>query len=169
MSNPSATPVRTFPFADDYTPQTDAEMLLIPVGILLPQRPPFVMISQLSHYDEVVTATRLRVEADNLFCEEGRLSASGLIENIAQTCAARIGFINKFILHRDVNIGYIGAVRNLEIHRLPLVGELIETRIEVLSSQFGLTLAHGAICLADGTPIADGEMKIALSEKTVPS
>ena len=124
-------------------------------------------VSELLHYDEVVTATRFVIEADNIFCRNGVLSASGLIENIAQTCAARIGYINKYILHKDVNIGFIGAVRNLEIHDLPKVGQTIETRIEVLSSTFGLTLAHGEVRLTDGTLLADGEMKIALSEKTV--
>lgn len=146
---------------------TEQEFLQIPVGGILPQREPFVMVSQLLHYDEVVTATRLHVTEDNIFCQNGVLVASGLIENIAQTCAARIGYINKYILHKDVNIGFIGAVRNLVIHQLPKVGTTIETRIEVLSSQFGLTLAHGEVRSQDGALLAEGEMKIALSEKTV--
>lgn len=146
---------------------TEQEFLQIPIEGILPQREPFVMVSQLLHYDEVVTATRFEVKADNIFCQNGKLVASGLIENIAQTCAARIGYINKYILHRDVNIGFIGAVRNLVIHCLPRAGQTVETRIEVLSSQFGLTLAHGEIHLLDGTLVAEGEMKIALSEKTV--
>lgn len=153
--------------AEDYTPMTDEELQQIPVGGILPQRPPFVMISQLLHYDEVVTATLFEVKVDNLFCQNGVMSASGLVENIAQTCAARIGYINKYILHKDVNIGYIGAVRNLEFYALPSVGETIETRIEVLSSQFGITLAQGTIRKMDGTLLAEGQMKIALSEKTV--
>lgn len=146
---------------------TEEEFLQIPIQGILPQREPFIMISHLLHYDELVTATRFDIEASNVFCREGRLVASGLIENIAQTCAARIGYINKYILHKDVNIGFIGAVRNLQIHELPPVGSTIETRIEVLSSTFGITLAHGEVRLLDGTLIAEGEMKIALSEKTV--
>ena len=146
---------------------TEEEFLQIPVQGILPQREPFIMISHLLHYDELVTTTRFTIEASNVFCREGRLVASGLIENIAQTCAARIGYINKYILHKDVNIGFIGAVRNLQIHELPSVGSTIETRIEVLSSTFGITLAHGDVRLLDGTLIAEGEMKIALSEKTV--
>ena len=146
---------------------TEQEFLQIPIGGILPQREPFVMVSQLLHYDELVTSTRFHIASDNIFVQNGHLVASGLIENIAQTCAARIGYINKYILHKDVNIGFIGAVRNLEISQLPRVGETIETRIEVLSSSFGLTLAHGEVRQMDGTLIAEGEMKIALSEKTV--
>ncbi len=146
---------------------TDQEFLQIPIDSLLPQREPFIMVSQLLHYDDVVTITRFLVEADNLFFHRGHLVASGLIENIAQTCAARIGYINKYILHRDVNIGYIGAVRNLIIHQLPESGVMLETRIEVNGSSFGITMAHGEIHLTDGTLVAEGDMKIALSEKTV--
>lgn len=148
---------------------TEEEFLQIPIEGILPQRPPFVMVSQLLHYDEVVTRTRFRVEADNLFCQHGELQATGVIENIAQTCAARIGYINKYILHKDVNIGLIGAVRKLEVHQLPKVGEVIETSIEVLSTSFGLTLARGEVRLPDGTLLAEGEIKIALSEKTADS
>ncbi len=146
---------------------TDEEFLQIPIGGILPQRAPFIMVSQLLHYDEIVTSTRFQITEDNLFCQNGVFVASGIVENIAQTCAARIGYINKYILHKDVNIGFIGAVRNLEILQLLKVGETIETRIEVLSSSFGLTLAHGEVRLLDGTLLAEGEMKIALSEKTV--
>lgn len=146
---------------------TDEEFLQIPIRGILPQRDPFIMVSQLMHYDELVTQTRFNIAVDNIFCENGVFVASGIVENIAQTCAVRIGYINKYILHKDVNIGFIGAVRNLEIARLPRVGETVETRIEVLSSSFGLTLAHGEVRLTDGTLVAEGEMKIALSEKVV--
>lgn len=146
---------------------TDQEFLQIPIRSLLPQQDPFVMVSQLQHYDEIRTSTLLHITDDNLFCRNGKMVASGLIENLAQTCATRIGYINKYILHKDINIGYIGAIRDLKIYHLPEAGQTIETIIEVLSESFGLTLAHGTICLSDGTVIAEGEMKIALSEKTV--
>lgn len=144
---------------------TEQEFLQIPISGILPQRKPFIMVSQLKHYDEVVTITRFHIEADNLFCQDGEFVASGIIENIAQTCAARIGYINKYILHRDINIGFIGAIRKLDILQLPHMGDTLETRIEVISSSFGLTLAHGEVRLEDGTLVAQGEMKIALSEK----
>ncbi len=146
---------------------TDQDFLNIPIQTILPQQEPFIMVSQMLHYDDVFTLTRLLVTADNIFCHDGHLVASGLVENIAQTCAARIGYINKFILHKDVSIGFIGAIRNLEIHQLPQVGQTIETRIEVVNESFGLTLARGEIRLSDGKIIAEGEMKIALSEQTV--
>ena len=61
---------------------------------LIPQRPPFVMIDKLLSCDMVVTTTELEVREDNIFVADGRLTAEGLMENIAQTCAARMGYIN---------------------------------------------------------------------------
>lgn len=146
---------------------TEQVFLQIPIQGILPQREPFILVSRLLHYDELLTKTQFDITFDNIFCCDRELVVSGLIENIAQTCAARIGYINKYILHRDINIGVIGAVRNMTVHQLPQVGSTIETSVEVLNSAFGLTLAHGEIRMLDGTLIAEGEMKIALSEITV--
>ncbi|MDR2814115.1 MAG: pseudouridylate synthase, partial [Prevotellaceae bacterium] len=56
---------------------------------LLPQRPPFVMVDTLLYCDREVTVTSLLVRDGNIFCDNGRLTEAGVIENIAQTCAAR--------------------------------------------------------------------------------
>lgn len=138
----------------------------IPVGEILPQRPPFVLVDCLLHYDSVRTVCRFEIRPDHLMVEDGRLSACGLIENIAQTCAARIGYIHKYILHLPVALGYIASVRDMNISRLPAVGETIETVVEVREEIFGMTLA-GAEIRSGMELLATAEMKIALSDKTV--
>ncbi len=135
----------------------------IPVTELLPQRPPFVMIDCLTGFSETTTETRLTVRDDNVLVQDGRLSVYGLVENIAQTCAARLGYAS-YILHKPVRIGFIGAVRGCKIKRLPLVGETLETRIEVKEEIFGLTLVDAEVRL-DGEVIAETQMKIALEKE----
>ena len=130
---------------------------------LLPQQPPFVMVDKLVQFDELKTMTRLTVRSDNLFCEEGHLTSSGMIENIAQTCASRIGYVNKYILKKSVSLGYIGAIRNLNIRRTPNVGEVLTTEIEVLEEIFKMTLVRATIKSGEEI-LADAEMKIALSD-----
>ncbi|SRR5574344_986480 len=130
---------------------------------LLPQQPPFIMVDKLLHFDEEKTVTQLTVRPDNLFYEDGRLTASGLIENIAQTCASRIGYVNKFILKQSVKLGYIGAIRNLIITRTPSEGEIINTEIKVIEDVFKMTLVHAKVKAGDET-IVTAEMKIALSD-----
>ena len=127
---------------------------------LLPQRPPMVMVNRLLHCDPVVTVTELTVREDNIMVEDGRMSACGLIENIAQTCAARMGYIN-LSKGEEVRVGVIGALRDMEIHSLPSVGSRIETKIEVSDEVFGMTLAHAENHSGD-TLLCSGTIKIAL-------
>src|SRR5688500_2582645 len=85
---------------------------------LIPQRPPFVMIDSLLHYDEAVTRSAFRIMAGNILLENGRLSEAGLVENIAQTAAARAGFIAS-MSRQPVQVGYIGSLKNLRVYDLP--------------------------------------------------
>ena len=135
----------------------------IDIHSLLPQQEPFVMVGCLVHFDEKSIATETLVRAENIFVDDGRLSTSGLIENIAQTCAARIGFVNKYILKKGIQLGFIGAVRNLEISALPRTGQTIRTTVEVVEEVFGMTLAHASVT-CDGETLVTTEMKIALKE-----
>ena len=127
---------------------------------LLPQRPPMVMVDRLLHCDPVVTQTEFTVREDNIMVDGGLMSACGLIENIAQTCAARMGYIN-LSNGKEVRVGVIGALRDMEIHSLPKVGDRIETRIEVSDEVFEMTLAQAESRCGD-TLLASGTIKIAL-------
>lgn len=139
-------------------------METIDVLTLLPQRPPFVMIDRLVHFDEVATTTLLTVRKDNLFIEEGGvLNPCALVENIAQTCAARMGYINKYIYKNNMRLGFIGGIRNLQILRPVRVGEQLTTSIEVVQEVMKLTLVNATVKVGDET-IVTAEMKIALSD-----
>ncbi len=140
------------------------ELRSIDVLTLLPQRPPFVMIDRLIHYDQVLTTTEFLVRGDNLFVEGNVLNPCALVENIAQTCAARLGYINKYILHEGLRLGYIGAIRNLRVLRPVVLGEKLTTSIEVVDEFMKLTLVNATIKVGD-EQIVTAEMKIALSEK----
>ena len=136
----------------------------IDIHTLLPQQEPFVMVGSLIQIDEKSFATETVVKAENIFVDDGRLSASGLIENIAQTCAARIGFVNKYILKKGIQIGFIGAVRNLEVVKLPKVGQTITTKVEVVEEVFGMTLANATVT-CEGETLVTTEMKIAVKSE----
>lgn len=129
---------------------------------LLPQRPPFVMIDRLVHYDPVVTISSLEVRADNIFVDDGLFSTAGLNENIAQTCAARMGYIS---LSRNdrVKLGFIGAVSNFHVLRCPAVGQVLTTCIEVIEEVFQITLVHATVSCGDEL-LAETDLKIALED-----
>lgn len=146
-------------------PYLEATLRKIDIRSLLPQRDPFVAVDRLVHYDDTEVVTETLVKADSLFTEDGRLTAAGLMENIAQTCAARIGFRTLYVLGLDkVDIGVIGALRNMEIHALPLAGQTLTTRVTVKEEAFGITLVKASVT-SEGRTLVEGEMKIALKNE----
>lgn len=145
---------------DDY--QVSEQFLrTIDIHELLPQQEPFVMVGQLVHFDITRTVTETTIGSENMFVENGEMTASGLIENIAQTCAVRIGYVNKYILKKGIQIGFIGAIRNLEIKALPAVGDTIRTTVDVVEEVFGMILANASI-ECNGKTMVTTEMKIAI-------
>jgi predicted hotdog family 3-hydroxylacyl-ACP dehydratase len=134
----------------------------IPLKELIPQRPPFVMIDRLMSSDEMYSVTELEVKNNNIFVDNERLTPSGLIENIAQTCAARIGYIN-LSSGQPVKIGVIGSISNLTISRTPKVGEKITTTIQLLESVFNVTMVLASIKVGE-EEIVTANMKIALTD-----
>lgn len=142
---------------------TSEQLAAIDIHELLPQQEPFVMVGRLTSFDDVSTITQTIVSEGNIFVDEGVFSSSGIVENIAQTCAARIGYVNKYILRKGVQVGFIGALRNLQILSWPKVGELVITRVDVIDQVFGMVLAQ-ATTTVDSRQIATTEIKLAIKE-----
>ena len=142
---------------------TDEFVRQIDIHTLLPQQEPFVMIGRLEHFDMKNVSTSTEVLASNIFVENGSLSASGVIENIAQTCAARIGYINQYILKKSIQIGFIGAIKNFTIESLPKVGERILTTVPLTEEVFGMLLATAEVSV-NGLTLETTEITIAIKE-----
>lgn len=141
-------------------------MILTDIDIheLIPQQEPFVMVGSLIGCNPEQTATRTLVTAENLFVRNGLLLPEGVIENIAQTAAAGLGFLNKYQLNQEVKIGFIGAIRNLCILRQPAVGETLTTTVRTVEKVFGMSLVEAEVKI-DSDLVARGSMKIALIDQ----
>lgn len=140
---------------------TEPLLRSINVRTILPQREPFVMIDTLVRFEMMSSTTELLIRPTNIFVDDGAFSPFGMMENIAQSCAARIGFYNKYILHKDVQVGYIGAIRDYQIRRLPPAGSTISTTVDVEEEIFGMTLASARI-LCNDEPIVTATIKLAV-------
>ena len=123
------------------------------------------MVDHLVDYSETQTTCELSVRPDNVFCENGELAAAGLIEHIAQTCAARLGYYNKYVLKVGVRLGFIGEVKDLEIVRLPREGETLSTTIVVMQEIFDVTLVNAEVRVGTEV-IATTRLKIAQGEQS---
>jgi predicted hotdog family 3-hydroxylacyl-ACP dehydratase len=125
---------------------------------VIPQRDPFVMIDDLIEVSENTAKTQLRISPDNIFCREGLFIEPGIIENIAQTAATKAGY-ESMIKNKKAPVGFIGAVKNLEIYRLPEEGELLLTEIVIESKIMNVFLVKGR-SYVENEAVAECEMKI---------
>jgi predicted hotdog family 3-hydroxylacyl-ACP dehydratase len=130
------------------------------IETLIPQRPPFVMVDELVYTDETTSRTTFRVTKDNIFLEDGTLKEPALVENIAQSAAARAGHIANQE-KTPVKIGYIGGIKNLQVFSLPKINDLIETEITIENHIFDVTIIAGKIYCKE-VLLAQCEMKIFL-------
>ena len=122
------------------------------------------MIGTLVGFDGTTVITETTIQESNLLVDGGVFTTAGLTENIAQTCAARIGYYNKYILRKGVQIGVIGAVRKMHVGEHPHVKETIRTTVTVVQELLGMTLANATITL-NGQTIVEAQIKLAVKDQ----
>jgi 3-hydroxyacyl-[acyl-carrier-protein] dehydratase len=124
----------------------------------IPHRAPFIMV------DNLVQVTKERFESDfyiaedNVLVKDGFFQEGGLIENIAQTCAASFGFIDR-AGDGEPAIGFIGAVSRLQLFDLPAAGHKINTIVTPTHQLGNIFMVTGRNYL-DGKMLLECEMKI---------
>jgi len=136
----------------------------IDIHSVLPQQEPFVMVGKLVHFELRTSTTETVIKEDNLFVENGCFTPFGIMENMAQTCASRIGFYNKYILEQDVQIGYIGSIKDFVNPGKARVGSLITTTVDVQDEVLGMTLATATVKCQEEL-IASAQIVLAVKNK----
>ncbi len=126
----------------------------------IPQRLPFVMVDKLIFCNNEQTQTEFLIREDNLFVADGQFLEMGVLENVAQTCAARLGYLNE---SQPVKIGMIGSVDNFELFYSPSIGETIITTITVTAEVLNVILLS-ANTLCGDTLVASCNMKVILTD-----
>jgi 3-hydroxymyristoyl/3-hydroxydecanoyl-(acyl carrier protein) dehydratase len=129
---------------------------------IIPQRAPFVMIDSLLEANETGFNTNFEITSENLFLENGILSESSLIENIAQTCAAGFGYLNSLIEGGEPKLGFIGAVTQVQVENTAKLNDLIETSVQILSTFDTIHLVEG-VAKSNGQVLLTCQMKIVLA------
>jgi len=124
----------------------------------IPQQYPFVMVGTLNSRDDKGAISSFFIDEENILVEDGRFTVSGLLENIAQTAAANVGYAcaEKEI---PVPMGIIGAISKVKVYDLPKVASEIKTKIEIKHEIFNITLIEGTVEL-EGKMLITCQMKI---------
>lgn len=127
------------------------------VESLIPQKFPFVMVSEISDYTETYLVSGFVIKEDNIFVQEGIFQASGLIEHQAQSVALHTGY-KYYLLGNAAPTGYIGAIKSFETDALPKVGDLLQSEVTILNEMLGVTLVE-ILTKVNGEIIAKSQMK----------
>jgi predicted hotdog family 3-hydroxylacyl-ACP dehydratase len=125
---------------------------------LIPQKPPFVLISSLHEVSEQNCVTGFLVQNTHVLYNNESLSAPALLENIAQTCAVKVGY-ECSLVNKKVPLGFIGDIKDFRYSRLPKHGEELRTEITIEHQIFDVTIIAGKITV-NGEEIAGCKMKI---------
>jgi predicted hotdog family 3-hydroxylacyl-ACP dehydratase len=140
-------------------------MLLDSVLEYIPQRPPFVFVDKLQTCHDFLTQTSFLIKPETLFVENGRFTEMGLLENMAQSCAVYIGYMNNMC---PVRIGMVGSVDKFEVFFLPEVGNCIETQLQV-DAEVANILSVRISTWIYLTKLASCKMKIVLTDMILKS
>lgn len=130
------------------------------IASLIPQRPPIVMVSEYGYEDSDTGWSKLHIKSDNIFLDaDGRMTAEGVIEHIAQTAAAHIGFKHR-LAGEDVGVGFIGDIKRCTVGGpMPTAGQCLTTNIRIMSQVGNITMIS-AETKTDGKTIVTCRMKL---------
>ncbi len=124
----------------------------------IPQRAPFVMVDAIGDTNDTYAETTFTIREGHLFVENGVFTEPGMVENMAQTAAAATGY-KAAQDNKPAPMGFIGALKGLNIMKLPGIGDTITSRITYLHEVMNARIVKGQIFL-DGEEIANCEYKI---------
>jgi len=116
------------------------------------------MVDKLLFVDDHSTRSSFLINADNVFVKNNLFQEAGLLENIAQTAALGAGYMAK-AEHKPVAVGYIGAIKDLEIFNLPKVNDELITEITIENKILDVTVISGKVW-HNNNLLAQCEMKL---------
>lgn len=96
-----------------------------------------LMVDNLLNIDEENVTTTFLITSNGVFTAKNKLSENGLIENAAQTCSSIVG--RGYFDEEDTEgettklIGFISAIKSVNIVSLPSVGDEIITSARLVS------------------------------------
>lgn len=122
----------------------------------IPQRPPILLVDTFLECDDQQIVTDFLIPENHIFVQNGALTEAGVLENIAQTCATRIGWLNH---DKPIRIGVIGSISKLQFFALPPAGRHLRTKVEIIAEVFDAIIVKAEVQCND-KQIAECEMKV---------
>lgn len=137
----------------------------------LPHRPPFLMVDHVLTIDDEHVSTSYKINQDCIFNENGFFNEAGMIENAAQTCSSIVG--KSYFEEDDLEgegtklIGFISAIKRINIYSCAKVGETIITKATIKSrintDQYSMCSIE-CLIIEDGKELLSCEINLIIQE-----
>lgn len=118
-------------------------------GRFIPQKPPFVFVTSLEECSEKHAVTFFDVSPDCILSAGNVLREGGLVEFMAQSCAAYAGYRDFLVGKTEPEIGVLGALSAAEFYFLPETGSRLTCNIEVIGDFDGMLLFYAKVFSGD--------------------
>lgn len=124
----------------------------------LPHRKSMLMVDKHLKLTDTIVETEFLITESNIFIENGIFVEAGLIENIAQTCSIIVG--SSYFSEEDGEnnsdvIGFISAIKTINIHKLPNVNDILFSNGKLISRFDGDDFS---ICTMTGETYCNGKL-----------
>jgi len=108
------------------------------------QQVPFRFVHCMENWTIEGATTEFTINPQTYFVEDSILQVAGIMENMAQSCAAVIG---KMVIERGehVHIMPLCAVNKMRVYRLPRVGDVLRTKVDIVDLDFGIYLMEVSV------------------------
>lgn len=133
-----------------------------PIAELLPQRPPMLLLDEVTAVSDDAVTCAAELRPDNLFVREGRAPAAAVLEYMAQAIAAHAG-LQARAQGRPPARGLVVACRDLVLHADALLpGDRL--RVEAERGFVGALSEYRVRVTRRGEPLADALLHVATEE-----
>jgi len=127
---------------------------------LIPHRPPMQWIDALTDCTDLTACATVRFTAGHFAVTNGAVTETALIECVAQTVAAALGYRSQNSGQSNrANNGMLGAVSNFKIHTPPPLEKLVHIEVRELK-RYGPMLLIAGVVSCEGQVIAEGQLSL---------
>ena len=133
------------------------------IGNYLILQEPYIMIDNLIKATEEGFVTDFEISPDNIFLEERLFREYGMIENIAQSGAVGLVFMNSESQNGIVD-GFLVGISKLNVHGLPGIADRILTTVKPMAYYANMVMLKGEIKL-NNRLLLDCEIKLVGNER----
>ena len=131
--------------------------MLAPIAELVPHRPPMQWLSALTDCTETTATATACFTADHFAVVNGAVPETALIECVAQTVAAALGYRSRAT--GVVSNGLLAAVTKFQIQSPPPVGPELQIAVREIKRLGPMVLIAGVVTCG-GRVIASGELSL---------